>query len=331
MMDNWRVLVTGGSGFIGTYLINDLLKQRATVCNIDIKPPQLKEHELFWKNCDILDKDKLLSIFSEFNPTHIVHLAARTDTDSNNLPDYKTNTEGTANVLEAIKNYKSIEKVIITSTQFVNQYNGLPKHDEDYAPHTVYGESKVITEQLTRKSLLPCCWTIIRPTNIWGPRHPRYAKEFWYVLKQGKYIHPSTNYPVIRSYGYVGNVTFQIMQILKASKNDIDKQVLYVGDEPIDLYEYVNLFSRKLTGRNVKTVPSSLVKMIAYGGDLLKLVNIKFPITSSRYKSMTTSNGASMQKTVNLLGPSPFSLAHGVNETYEWLKTIDKDFWSLEH
>src|SRR5262249_46087447 len=145
----------------------------------------------------------------------VVHLAAYTETKPGNvIEDYAPNIEGTANVLYAIKAVRSVERVIMTSTQFVHQRNGLPTHDEDFAPHTIYGESKVIAENLTRQANLACCWTIIRPTNIWGPRHPRYPKEFWRVLKEGRYIHPGKQV-VIRSYGFVGNVVDQIIKILQ--------------------------------------------------------------------------------------------------------------------
>lgn len=328
-MDKMRILITGGSGFIGTYLVNSLLKENVNVLNIDIKEPQVPGHENFWRACDILDNTLLQKIFTDYKPTHVIHLAARTDTDSDILKDYDVNITGTKNLLESIKSTLSVKQVIITSTQFVNQYHGSPKHDEDFAPHTVYGESKVLTEQLTRNADLKCVWTIIRPTNIWGPRHPRYVKEFWQVLKRGRYIHPNGGKPVIRSYGYVGNIVYQIIKILTSESEKINGQVFYVGDQPIDLYDYVNEFSKKLTGKKVKVIPKFFIKIIALNGDLLKLVGIKFPITSSRFVSMTTSNSAPMDKTFEVLGSPPYSLNEGVKETTEWLLTIDKDFWAL--
>lgn len=70
--------------------------------------------------------------------------------------------------LDVIKATPSVERVIITSSQFVCGPGYIPKHDEDFAPVTVYGQSKVLTEQLTRQAGLRCVWTIVRPTNIWG-------------------------------------------------------------------------------------------------------------------------------------------------------------------
>lgn len=322
-----RILITGGSGFIGSYLIDVLLQDKSLkLLNIDIAKPKESNHIQYWRKLDILEKQSLISLFKEFKPSAVIHLAARTDTEPENvLEDYKTNTEGTANVLEAVKHCHSVERIIVTSTQFVHQYKGLPKDDEDFAPHTIYGESKVITEKLTRNANLNCNWTIIRPTNIWGPRHPRYPTEFWYVLKKGRYIHPGKK-PVIRSYGYVGNVVDQIMKILEKEKDKINKRVFYVGDAPVNLYDWANGFSLALNGKKIKVVPRPVVRALAIIGDLLRLLGLKFPITSSRYKSMTNSNTAPMDKTFKVLGDPKYSLDMGIEETVSWLKQQDK-FW----
>jgi nucleoside-diphosphate-sugar epimerase len=322
-----KILITGGSGFIGSYLIDVLLKTaNYEILNLDIAEPVEELHKKHWKGVDLLNEKAVLECFRNFNPAFVVHLAARTDTNPRNiLADYKVNIEGTGNILSAIKLSAAVERVIITSTQFVNQYSGIPKHDQDFAPHTIYGESKVVTEKLTRAANLDCCWTIIRPTNIWGPRHPRYEKEFWYELKKGRYFHPGRQ-RVIRSYGYVGNVTDQIVRLLEIERAKIDGEVFYVGDEPINLYDWANGFSIALTRKNVHVVPRGVVKALALGGDALASLKIRFPITTSRYKSMTSSNSAPMKKTFDALGAPRLTLQEGINETVAWLKNKNS-FW----
>lgn len=322
-----RILITGGSGFIGTHLIENLFSWGKNVLNIDVKSPVISSHHDCWKECDILDRTALFSEFHNYRPTHVVHLAARTDMAGKDLDSYRSNTEGTFNVLEAVKSTASIERIIITSSQFVYQFSGKPKHAETYAPHTVYGESKVLTEKYTREADFSCVWTIIRPTNIWGPWHPRYPVEFWRVLKKGGYLHPGRK-PVMRMYGYVGNVVDQILNIFKLAPEKVNGKVLYVGDPAINLLDWVNGFSLALLGRDVTIVPRVAVRSLALVGDLFSTLDVSFPITSSRYRSMTVDNEVSMEETFALLGPPLYSLQEGIDETVKWLIGQDPQFWT---
>ncbi|MGB8981534.1 MAG: NAD(P)-dependent oxidoreductase [Anaerolineales bacterium] len=313
-----RILVTGGSGFIGTNLIDELLERGAELINLDIKPPPKKSHQPYWQKCDILDSDLTMRRFEKFQPTHIIHLAARTDTLSNSLDDYRVNTEGTNNILRCINSLPTSQRVIITSSQFVLAPPGLPRDDEDYNPIGAYGRSKVFAEKATRSAGLKCVWTITRPTNIWGPWHPRYPKEFWLVLKKGLYFHPGGR-PAIRSYGYVRNIVYQMMKILEAPPSLVDKKVYYLGDAPIPLIDWVNGFALSITGKPAKIVPRAALQALAMTGTLFKRIGIRFPITLSRYRSMTESYFSPMDVTIKKFGSPPFSLEEGIKETVDWL------------
>ena len=112
-----RVLVTGGSGFIGTNLIESCREHCADVLNLDVRPPLDGRHFDHWMKCDILDGPELVRQFSEFQPTHVVHLAARTDLDEKKqIQGYAANIDGTRNVLEAIRRTPAVERAVLTST-----------------------------------------------------------------------------------------------------------------------------------------------------------------------------------------------------------------------
>lgn len=314
-----RLLVTGGSGFIGTHVVSHFAGRAQAILNVDVSPPRDTAHGDYWRRCDILDEHELFSTFDAFGPSHVLHLAARTDTEGNRvLGDYAVNTTGTSNVLEAVRATPSVSRLIVTSTQFVHQNAGQPGHDQDYSPHTVYGESKAISERITRGTSLSCIWTIVRPTNIWGPWHPRYPTEFWRVLQQGLYLHPAGR-PVMRSYGYVGNVVYQLERIFEAPRPQVDRKIFYVGDMPIDLREWTDAFAIALTGNPVRVAPRLLLRSLALVGDVLLLAGIAFPIYTSRYRSMTMNNPAPMEATFDAFGPPPYSLQDGVEQTVEWL------------
>jgi len=315
-----RALVTGGSGFIGTHLVDELLQHGWETLNVDIQEPRKLEHRGSWLKADILDVDAMDNVFDDLQPDTVIHLAARVSTDSNRLDDYVVNTKGTATILDAIRATPSVSKVIITSTQFVHGPGSLPMGDYDFNPHTTYGQSKVISEELTHQASLDCQWTIVRPTNIWGPWHPRYDKEFWHILKKGLYVHPITSKPVIRSYGYVGNVVWQLEEILKAPSDSVHGRVFYLGDKPINQIEWVNAFSVAIAGHNVRLAPSSLLWCLGFLGSILSKFSIGFPMTLSRYHSMTQDYIVPMDPTFNTLGLPPYSIEEGVEATVKWLE-----------
>jgi len=165
-----KVLVTGGSGFIGTNLVDALLKEGATVLNLDQSKPLKEEHLASWKGVDILDYANLERAILNFDPEVIVHLAAVTDLDGTTDEYYKSNIVGTQNIIEIAKKVKALKRVLYTSSMYVCQPGYIPKNYDDYKPHTVYGESKVKGELMVKAIKDPAySWVIIRPSSIWGP------------------------------------------------------------------------------------------------------------------------------------------------------------------
>jgi len=317
-MPSRRVLVTGGSGFIGTHLVEAVTAAGGSCLNLDRRPPALASQRDGWHRVDLLDESSLQREVAAFRPTHVVHLAARTDTSSDRLDDYRDNTAGTESLLRALERHAEPERVVITSSQFVVGPGAPPRGDEDFRPHTVYGQSKVLTEKMTRRSSLR--WTLVRPTNIWGPWHPRYPGEFWQVLRRGLYVHPGRR-PVMRCYGYVGNVVQQTLRLLELPEAEVLERVFYLGDAPVELLRWADGFSRAIAGRPVRVAPRVLVRGLALFGDLLGAAGARFPIHSSRFRSMTEDYVVPMDATFAALGAPPISIERGIEETVSWLDT----------
>lgn len=317
-----KILVTGGSGFIGTTLIESIDNPDFEIKNIDISFPKKKSHNKFWEKCNILDKENLKKIFLDYEPVYVVHLAARATTNGQSLDDYPDNTIGTKNVLDAINETPSIQRVIITSSQHVRKPgSGLPQHDSDYVPHGPYGESKVVTEQLTRSAKLSCEWIIIRPTTIWGPYHPFLPSGLWRLMSKGLYFHPK-NDPVVRSYGYVKNTAWIIKKLLEAPSELVDKRTFYVGDEPIKQEEWIDAFSMALAGRPAPKVSKEYIKFLSKIGDLLSVIKIPFPMNSPRFFNLTTTNPVPINPVIRNFGKPPYTLQESIQETTEWLAQI---------
>jgi nucleoside-diphosphate-sugar epimerase len=201
----------------------------------------------------------------------------------------------------------------------------MPDSDEDYDPHTVYGESKVRMERLIRHSEIPCPWSIIRPTNVWGPWHMRYRRQFFKVLKMGLYFHPGGK-DCVKSYAFVGNVVDQICRIIDAPASDVNGKTFNVGDAPVPLLDWVNAFAIALSGRKARVIPSDVVYGLAKIGDAISAVTgRRFLITTSRYNSMTEDYPTPMDKTFDVLGMPRYSLNEGVRLTVEWLDNYDSE------
>lgn len=313
-----RLLVTGGSGFIGTNLMAEFIQRGTPLLNLDWNPPLDPTQQPFWQQVNLMDEAALETAFTAFAPTHVVHLAARTDTDEKTDVDaYLQNHEGTRILLDVVKRIPSVQHIIVTSTQFVCEAGYQPKHDQDFKPFTVYGESKRRTEMIVREAGLSCAWTIIRPTTIWGPYSLRYRDVMFKVMRKGLYFHPGKG-RVVRSYGYVGNVVWQIARMLESPRDVVDGRVFYVGDRPFDLKVWVEAVSRELVGRPVRYIPTWIIRTAALGGDVLKAVGIPFPITSGRFRSMTSDYITPMDRTIEALGEAPWSMEQGVKEIVRW-------------
>src|SRR5471032_1661450 len=116
-----KIFLTGGSGFIGTNLVSELLRRGDDVLNFDQAAPRCREHAACWKQGDLLDGPALRSAMTAFAPEAVFHLAARTDCDENTTveKDYRANTEGTANFLAAVSATPSVKRAVIVSSQYV--------------------------------------------------------------------------------------------------------------------------------------------------------------------------------------------------------------------
>ncbi len=322
------ILITGGSGFIGTNLIDTLLLKGYTVVNFDKSMPLKKAQTSLWVKGNIMNLLDLQTAFTNYKPNVVIHLAARTDTLSNNIEDYKENTLGSKNVLDVINQNSSVKHAVITSTQYVYKSLGNPfqLYDDDYKAHTVYGQSKVITEQYTREANLNCAWTIIRPTNIWGPWHMRYPLELWKIIDKGFYIHPGKK-EVIRTYGYVKNIVYQIVGIIESDLSKVDKKTYYLGDLPIDSYIWLNELSLQFIGKKVKRFPILFFQSLAFIGDVLRKFKVPFPLYAERFHNMVENYYAPTNIAINEFGLSHPNLKENIKESIEWVKTEGLEFF----
>ena len=314
----YKVLITGGSGFIGTNLLL-FFKEKYEILNIDIRESNLTELQKYTSIVDITNYENFRNVVIGFSPDYIIHLAARTDLNGKFIYDYSANTVGVSNLMKIIHELPKLKKLIVTSSMLVCHTGYYPKNQFDYAPNTLYGESKVETEKIVWDNKPQCDWVIIRPTSIWGPWFGVPYRNFFDMVISRKYFHIGRK-SCTKTYGYVGNAVYQIEQILFHETLNEDQKVFYIGDNPPTNIEiWANEIAAELNF-DIKRVPFWMLKIAAYFGDLLKLFNITFPMTSFRLKNMTTDNTIDLSETYKIAPNPPCSRIDGIKATLQWLK-----------
>ena len=191
-MKKIKVILTGGLGFIGSNLIELLIKKNFYVINIDkisyssnfynVKDFTKNKNYRFIK-CDINNKSKIYKILKKEKPLALFNLAAETHVDRSIDSPYsfiKNNIVGVYNLLEAVKDYYNDNKRfklihISTDEVYGDIIKGRTKENYPYRPSSPYAASKASSDHLVYSYYhtykLPII--ITNCSNNYGPKqHP---------------------------------------------------------------------------------------------------------------------------------------------------------------
>ncbi|MGG3449612.1 NAD-dependent epimerase/dehydratase family protein [Domibacillus aminovorans] len=173
-----KVLVTGGAGFIGSHITEELLLQNHQVAVVDNlssgKRNQVASGATFYE--EDIKNEVLHEIFSDFQPDYVIHQAAQVSVAKSlqdPLKDSEENTLATINVLEACVKH-NVKKLIFASSAALY---GSPKYlpvDEQHSvnPISFYGLSKKHAETYIKMfaQYHGLTYTILRYANVYGMR-----------------------------------------------------------------------------------------------------------------------------------------------------------------
>ncbi|XP_014556744.1 hypothetical protein COCVIDRAFT_99091 [Bipolaris victoriae FI3] len=255
-MDSPHILITGGSGFLGTSIISALLNTtKYTITALDISLPSLgtqtfsSNPRVRYTRCDILDVPSLSKVFAETKPTAVIHTAGifYVGTRRYSMKDrdtvFKVNVEGTRNVLEASKEH-DVKAFVYTSSiavlcddfsrDFKNADETWPLGNTD----TTYGQSKALAESLVLSSNSPSfATTALRPAPIFGPTDRICIPTIHACIDAGQtpfILGPGTN---LQDYVYVDNVAhahvLALENLLSTARTAAGEAMFISNNEPV--------------------------------------------------------------------------------------------------
>lgn len=317
-----KILILGGSGFVGTRLTELLLKEHEITIG-DIAESQ-KYPEL-WKNCDVCSDEDLRAVM----PGHdcIVNLAAAHRDDVRPISLYeKTNVEG-AECVCRIASELGIHHIVFTSSVAIY---GFPKWDykEDAPcdPFNEYGRTKLLAEGVYKK------WQeadpanrlhVVRPTVIFGEGNRGNVYNLFHQLATGRFLMVG-NGKNKKSMAYVGNIIAFLKWNIEENK-EIYSVYNYIDKPDYDMHDLIAGFEKIL---NRKFPPIALPYWLGlFGGycfDFLAfLTKRNFPISAIRVKKFCAQTVFNSDKMQNSGFMPPYSMPEALKRTLEF-EFLDK-------
>lgn len=328
-----KILITGASGFVGSFLVEEALKRNlkpiAAIRKSSSKQ-YLQHPSIDFLYLNLYDKNDIKQRIKEYidqnGPIdYIIHNAGVTKVNKHN-EFMQINFECTKNFVEAISelNIAQLKKFIhISSLAAIgagdNKTLEPVKLNDTPHPNTEYGRSKLKGEmEVCKHTELP--WIIFRPTGIYGPRE----KDYFVFLKTVQngfepYIGFKTQY---LTFIYVKDLARLIFDALKSP---IIHKAYFVSDGNVyTSEEYAHIVKKVLNKKTFKIrVPLTLVKIIAYTIDFIFGLFGKVPVLNrDKYNILSSLNWkCEYEPTFQDFNFTPeYDLEKGVIESVAWYK-----------
>jgi len=309
-----KIMITGGSGFVGSHLVDSMLSADNEI--MVVTRSNQKEKNLFdafskisIKNVDITDYKKFGEIIDEYTPDMVVHLAGETSHSSsfeNPLDNVDSNAKSTLFILEKIRQMNQNCKLILGSTfVVVGKPLELPVNEESQCnPTTIYGANRLTSEYYCKiyENVYGIDSRIFRITNSFGPREQLIPKKnavnyLIYSAFKEKEITIYNKGQFFRDLIYIHDVVSGIQTIIKNGKKG---NLYWISSFKKTWFYELAEWLKVLTGANIKYVESpNYTKKIDVGN---------FIADNSKLKS---------------LGWDPkFSVKEGIEQTIEYFESL---------
>lgn len=324
-----RILITGGNGFIGSHLVEELSKTTRNEVFCLIR----KTSDLTWLQGldvrlvegDILNKESLYRALKGMD--YIYHIAGITKAQ-HPATYFQVNHIGTKNLIEACaETNPDVKKFVYLSSQAAMgpSKNGYAITENDACnPITYYGKSKLLgeTEVLKFVSRLPL--TIIRASAIYGPKD-RDIYIYFKWLNHGikPFISGGERY---LNLCYVKDLATAL--ILACNENKSTGEIFLISENKVYTWTEISDIIEKILGCSAKriVIPEYLLYLITTWGELIGRIRGKSVLLSKqKYLEVIQKYWTcDVSKAEKVLGFSTsFSLEEGIRKTVEWYKKMN--------
>ncbi|TFH02392.1 MAG: NAD(P)-dependent oxidoreductase [Calditrichales bacterium] len=320
-----KVLVTGGTGFIGSHLIERLLAKGETVRVIakdcySICPTSLNNLDVIIQ--DINQEADWESILSEIDMVY--HLAGITRAQRSK-DYYYGNYEATKRLVALCQMHcQHLSRfVYVSSLSATGPCRNGSSLDENTECHPVsdYGRSKMLAEKAVMGAADSLPVVIVRPSAVYGPRD-RDMYEYFKLILLG--IHPVIGFQ--KKYLNLIHVNDLVEGILLAGeKKSAINEVFFLGSEKPYTNEEIGMAIAKAACASARClhIPHSFIYLLGFllqSAGMISKRPIFFNIQKAR-EAVQTAWNCSIEKAENILGFEPkISLADGMFQTYRWYK-----------
>lgn len=308
-------LVTGGSGFIGTALVNALVRAGHDVRIYDVRPSAAFGDLVV--QADVRDLDRLTECMTGIDV--VFHLAAEHRDDVRPISLYHDVNVGGASHLAQAAEACGVERIVFTSTVAVYGLEcGEADETTPTAPFNEYGRSKLEAEQVLQE------WAardpdrtlaIVRPTVVFGENNRGNVFTLIDQIRRRRFVMVGDG-SNRKSMCYVGNLVPFLCRSLAVSGNSTSN---YVDKPDLTADELVTLIRAEL---NITGPRLRLPYWIGMAGGtvldgLATATNRRFPISRVRVKKFCASTQVSMESPGGF--DPPFTLAQGIHRMIESL------------
>jgi nucleoside-diphosphate-sugar epimerase len=272
-----KVLVTGGGGFLGTYLVKELLKQEYTVVSLSRHDyPHLTEMGVENIRCDLTKMEEVKKLdLSEVEA--VFHVAAKAGVWGSYESYFSINFEGTKNLVDKIIE-SGIDKFVYTSSPSVvfqkeDIINGDESLDYPSSFFTHYAKTKAMAEkyvlELSNEKFRAVS---LRPHLIWGPGDPHLIPRIISKARENKLkqVGEGDNLVDIIFVENAAKAHVQVLNSLVEGKN-IGGNAYFIGQErPVKIWQFIDDI---IALKNIEPIDSIIsFKKAFYIGWLLEIV-----------------------------------------------------------